>query len=72
MSRTFTIIGFCVCGALAIALWWVSKRNPDRVAPIDELLDEVMVSRAVRLTVMVFWWWIGWHFIVAAPMPAAG
>jgi hypothetical protein len=72
VSRAFTIIGFCVCGALALLLWYLSRRNPDKVAPIDELLDQIMVSRAIRLTIIVFWWWLGWHFIVAAPGPVGG
>jgi hypothetical protein len=72
MIRLVTIAGFVLCGVLALALVVMSRRNADRIAPLSELLDQVMVSRATRLTIMVFWWWLGWHFIVAAPMPVAG
>jgi hypothetical protein len=30
-----------------------------------------MASRAVRITIIVFWWWLGWHFFAAAPLPAS-
>jgi hypothetical protein len=33
------------------------------------VLDLVMADRAARITVMLFWWWIGWHFLVVAPGP---
>ncbi|TAM66175.1 MAG: hypothetical protein EPN48_17680 [Microbacteriaceae bacterium] len=69
MSRVITIIGFCVCGVLAILLVLTSRRNPDKTSPLGELLDRVMASRAVRITILVFWWWLGWHFLVTPPLP---
>lgn len=72
MIRLVTIGGFVLCGALALVLELMARRDTDRIAPLSELLDQVMVSRAVRLTILVFWWWLGWHFIVAAPAPPAG
>jgi hypothetical protein len=46
-----------------------SRRSPQRTAPIDKLLDRVMASRAARITILVFWWWLGWHFLVTPPTP---
>lgn len=63
MSRAITIIGFCVCGVLALILMWSAHRDPDRTAGFGALLDEIMTSRAIRVTLVVFWWWLGWHFI---------
>jgi uncharacterized protein DUF6186 len=67
MSRFVTIVGFCACALLAVLLVLDSRRNPQKTAPFDALLDRVMVSRAVRVTILVFWWWLGWHFLVTAP-----
>lgn len=69
MSREITIIGFCACGVLALLLLLDSRRDPQKTASFDALLDRVMVSRAVRITILVFWWWLGWHFLVTPPLP---
>jgi hypothetical protein len=69
VSRAITIVGFCLCGVLAILLVWSAWRDQDRTAPLGELLDELMVSRAIRMTLVMFWWWLGWHFLVTAPTP---
>jgi len=69
MSRVITILGFCTCGVLGVLLVLSSRRNPQKTAPFDKLLDQVMASRAVRITILVFWWWLGWHFLVTAPLP---
>lgn len=69
MSRIITTVGFCACGALAVLLVLHSHRNPEKVTPLGTLLDRVMASRAARITILVFWWWLGWHFLVTAPLP---
>jgi len=69
MNRVITIIGFCACGVLGFLLVLSSRRNPQKTAPLDKLLDRVMASRAVRITILVFWWWLGWHFLVTPPLP---
>lgn len=69
MSRAVTIVGFIACGAFALLLVVDSRRNPDKTAPLATLLDKVMASRAARITILVFWWWLGWHFLVTPPLP---
>jgi hypothetical protein len=67
--REVTIAGFAACGLLFAALVVVSRRDPLRVAPLGSLLDRVMADRAARFTILLFWWWIGWHFLVVPPQP---
>jgi len=62
--RIITIGGFVLCGLMMLALAVVSRLNPDVVARFGTLLDHAMTSRAARITFVVFWWWIGWHFLV--------
>ncbi|NNC11487.1 hypothetical protein HII28_06285 [Planctomonas sp. JC2975] len=71
MSRIITIAGFAAVVVFGLVLAWYSRRAPDRVAPLGTLLDRVMASRAIRITIIVFWWWLGWHFFAAAPLPAS-
>jgi hypothetical protein len=71
VSRIITIAGFVSVGLFALVLSWYSWHAPERLAPFGTLLDRVMASRAVRITIIVFWWWLGWHFFAAAPLPAS-
>jgi hypothetical protein len=72
MIRLITALGYAAVGVYAVVLTWYAHRDPDRLTPFGSLLDRVMASRAVRITLVVFWWWLGWHFFVVAPAPAAG
>jgi hypothetical protein len=62
-----TIGGFVVCGLLMAALVVQSRLRPDRIVPLSTLLDRVMADRAARFTILLFWWWLGWHFLVTPP-----
>ncbi|WP_348787616.1 DUF6186 family protein [Leifsonia sp. NPDC080035] len=67
--RAVTIAGFVLCGVLIVVLVVQSRRRPLRRAPLGTLLDRVMTDRAARVTILLFWWWIGWHFLAVAPVP---
>ncbi|GAB3804962.1 hypothetical protein GCM10028798_26070 [Humibacter antri] len=71
MSRIISITGYIAVGIFAIVLVWYAWRVPERLASFGTLLDRVMTSRALRITLILFWWWIGWHFFAAAPLPAS-
>ena len=63
--RTFTIAVFIACVLAAGMLWLTSRQYPGRIAPVGELLDGVLADRAARVALVVLWWWLGWHFLVA-------
>ncbi|SEH87413.1 MULTISPECIES: DUF6186 family protein [unclassified Leifsonia] len=67
--REITVAGFVLCGILLAALVVQARISPLRVARLSSLLDLVMADRAARLTVMLFWWWLGWHFLAVPPQP---
>jgi Mn2+/Fe2+ NRAMP family transporter len=67
--RIVTVAGFVVCAIAIVALVVQSRRAPQRLAPFASLLDVVMADRAARFTILLFWWWLGWHFLVTPPMP---
>ena len=64
MIRAITILGSLVCIAAAVTVELVARRNPDRVAPVGDLMDRVMATRSARIGILLFWWWAGWHFLV--------
>jgi len=61
----FTALVFVACGVAGVILWLTGRRNALGLAPTGELFDLILGERAVRITILVFWWWIGWHFLVA-------
>ncbi len=67
--RAVTVAGFVLCGLLFVWLVIRSRLDPLRLARLSTLLDVVMTDRAARFTIMLFWWWLGWHFLVVPPSP---
>ena len=67
MTRIITILGYLLDGLAAVGLVIVAKLKSDKVASFGELLDPVMASRAARVAIVLFWWWLGWHFVVVPP-----
>ncbi len=52
--------GLCAA-ALVLATWWIRIGDPD--ATVSALFDRLLDDRAVRIAVIVIWWWLGWHFL---------
>ena len=61
----FTALVFVACGIAGLALWATGRRNALGLAPTGQLFDLILGERAVRMSILVFWWWIGWHFLFA-------
>ncbi|WP_158863935.1 DUF6186 family protein [Leifsonia sp. AG29] len=67
--RDITVAGFIVCGLLIAGLVAEAHRRHAVLVPVSTLLDRIMTDRAARMTVLLFWWWIGFHFLVVPPQP---
>lgn len=64
MMRLITVSLYLLCLAVAALVELAARRDPDRIAPFGDLMDRVMVTRSVRIGILLFWWWAGWHFLV--------
>lgn len=64
MTRVIVISGFVVCGIVLALLALDGRRENSKLMPFGSLLDRVMASRVARITLVLFWWWLGWHFLV--------
>ena len=62
--REATIIVYSLCVICAAILVFGGHRPGWRVAKVTELLDGVLAERAPRIALVLFWWWLGWHFLV--------
>jgi Family of unknown function (DUF6186) len=67
VTRAVTIAGYLTIVALMMALEIYAQRKPDRVAPLDDMLAQVMTARTIRMGIIAAWWWFGWHFGICQP-----
>ena len=74
MIRELTVAGYLLCAVVAVCLIVASRLPRSPLATPTELLGAVLARRAPRVTLLVFWWWLGWHFLVARTVdpPLAG
>jgi hypothetical protein len=63
--RELTILGYLACLLAALALVVISHQRAAPFATLTQVLEVVLADRAVRIAIIVFWWWLGWHFLVA-------
>ncbi len=62
---------FCLCG---VALLVVLRAGARRGAMVTSgrMFERAMANRTVRITMLVLWWWLGWHFLVGQTVPPPG
>jgi Mn2+/Fe2+ NRAMP family transporter len=63
--RTLTIAGYVACVVALVALVVTSHLPKAPLATFSKVLDRILADRATRIALIVFWWWLGWHFLVS-------
>ena len=43
----------------------VARRRPDLVATVPDVVRSAGRTRAGQLVLLLAWWWLGWHFLLA-------
>lgn len=64
MSYWFTVVGYLVILLIGLVLWVITRKS-DKFASLSEVFRRVMHYRGTRLGLLMFWWWLGWHFLVS-------
>lgn len=62
--RFFTVAGFMVCLVAIVLLEVFARRDAEKLTPLAAMVDHVMAIRSARIGILLFWWWLGWHFLV--------
>jgi len=62
--HVMVVAGYALVPLGGIALVVVARIRPAKLAGLGELLGVVFRTRAARLTLLLFVWWLGWHFLV--------
>lgn len=65
-SRAATITGYLVL-ALALLLADLSARRDasGQQLTVGSLVRLAMGQRSAQLALLLTWWWLGWHFLLA-------
>lgn len=68
LTRAVAIGGFVLAMGLIVAVEWAARREASRIPTLGDVCGAVMRAEVGRVPVgrillLVFWWWIGWHFL---------
>jgi preprotein translocase subunit SecG len=65
MTYWFTVVGYLIILLIGVVLWVSTRGRGGKFASLSEVFKRVMHYRGSRLGLMMFWWWLGWHFLVS-------
>ena len=64
-TADFITAGYLVFLFVGFAIWFATRDNQHpKMASFGQMLRGIMRNRGTRLGLIIFWWWLGWHFIV--------
>ncbi|WP_280496473.1 DUF6186 family protein [Nocardia asiatica] len=62
-DRAIVIAGFCLLLAIALATVAVTRLRRDSIASLSETIAYLTSTRATKITAVLLWAWLGWHFL---------
>jgi len=65
-SRALTAAGYLVLAGCLVAAALVGRQRPDVLPRVADVVRHVARTRAGQLVLLLVWWWLGWHFVLAA------
>ncbi len=63
-ARGLTIAGYLLLSLVALGVE-MSARRGGSVPAFGTLLRRAMGQRSAQLAILLVWWWVGWHFLLA-------
>lgn len=64
MSRALIIAGFSLIGVLFVIVEVLGRQHRWKLVGFAEIATGLLRRRSIRIAVAVFWWWVGWHFLM--------
>ncbi len=64
MILALVVAGYVLVPVVGAGLVVAGRLKPEAIAPLGELLARVFRYRAARITLLLFVWWLGWHFLM--------
>ena len=65
-TADFMTAGYLIFLFIGVSLWVASRDNKHpNMASLGQMMEGILHNRATRLGLGIFWWWLGWHFLVS-------
>jgi len=65
-TADFMTAGYLIFLFIGFALWFATRDNKHpNMASLGQMMEGILHNRATRLGLGIFWWWLGWHFLVS-------
>ena len=55
---------YAALATMAGTLILLAHRPRTGLLPLSALFRVILTDRSVRVVILLFWWWLGWHFLV--------
>jgi uncharacterized membrane protein (DUF106 family) len=65
MTYWLTVGGYLGLLLIGVILWLATRGGEGKFASLSEMFRRIMHYRGTRLGLLMFWWWLGWHFLVS-------
>ncbi|MFE7744808.1 DUF6186 family protein [Nocardia sp. NPDC057455] len=62
-DRAVVLLGFGLIAAAALTAIALTRLRRDRIASLGETLAYLTSTRTTRITAVLAWAWLGWHFL---------
>ena len=63
-SRSMTIGAYAVLALMLVVTEVVARRQPRAATTVTDMVRRVCRTRSGQLTLVLAWWWLGWHFLL--------
>jgi hypothetical protein len=64
-THAITVGGYLVLLAIGFVLWFTTRTDAHpRLTSLSKMFEHLLRYRGTRLGLIIFWWWLGWHFLV--------
>jgi hypothetical protein len=65
-SAALTVAGYAALLACLAAVALAARLRPALVPRASDVVRHAARTRAGQLVLVLVWWWLGWHFLLAA------
>ena len=65
-SGALTAAGYAALTACLVVAALVAWLRPELVPRVSDVVRHAGRTRAGQLVLVLAWWWLGWHFLLAA------
>jgi hypothetical protein len=64
-THQLTVAGYLLILSAGFVFWFATRKGTARrFTDLNTSFKHLLRYRGTRLGMIIFWWWLGWHFLV--------